>query len=181
MKKLAIPILAVMGNKDTGKTALIEELLKEFSRRGYKVGAVKHIPHPDFTIDTPNTDTWRYVNANAKVAAAVSPDEITIIRKIPKADASLDIVLKHINPDEVDLIIIEGFKEQSKDIAHIPKILIVKSKDEIIPPGLQINEIVIADSPQDNSKIPYFPPEEIKRIADMFESTLKKKENQGPS
>lgn len=172
---MTTPILAIIGYKETGKTTLIEDLTKEFSSRGYKVGAVKHIPHPDFTIDTPNTDTWRYAQANAKVVVAVSPSEIAVIRRVPEADISLDTALKFIVPNEVDLIIIEGFKQQTKDRTDIPKIIVLNAKAEVSFLESYVNIIMaIADDPlkKYNAKIPFFTLKEIEKIADIIEATF---------
>ncbi|MCJ7493551.1 MAG: molybdopterin-guanine dinucleotide biosynthesis protein B, partial [Deltaproteobacteria bacterium] len=37
-----IPIGSIVGKSDSGKTTLIEKLIPELARRGYKVATVKH-------------------------------------------------------------------------------------------------------------------------------------------
>ncbi len=171
------PKVAVIGTKDGGKTRLIEALTRELSKRGYKVETVKHIPHTDFTIDTPNTDTWRHAQAGARTVVAVSPHEIVVIRKALEADASLDEALKLTESDEVDIVIIEGFKRQIKDRLDIPKIVVLKSKDDVHFLDSQKNVIMaVTDTPEDyNLNLPCFTYEEIKRIVDILEAIFKKK------
>ena len=35
-------IITVVGTKNTGKTTLVTMIVKELSKRGYKVGTIKH-------------------------------------------------------------------------------------------------------------------------------------------
>ena len=45
-------ILAVVGNSESGKTTVIEILIKGLTKRGYTVASAKNIPEPEFSIDT---------------------------------------------------------------------------------------------------------------------------------
>ena len=56
-------VIAVVGTKGSGKTTTIEYLISRLSDEGYKVGSIKHVHHPDFSIDTDGTDTWRHTRA----------------------------------------------------------------------------------------------------------------------
>ncbi|HCW93969.1 MAG TPA: molybdopterin-guanine dinucleotide biosynthesis protein B, partial [Flexistipes sinusarabici] len=40
-----IPVLSIVGSSDCGKTTLLENLIRELSGRGYKVGTIKHDVH----------------------------------------------------------------------------------------------------------------------------------------
>jgi len=44
-----IPIISVVGKSDSGKTTLIERIIPELTKRGYRVATVKHDVH-DFDI-----------------------------------------------------------------------------------------------------------------------------------
>ncbi len=54
-----IPIISVVGKSDVGKTTLLEKLLVELKKRGYRVATIKHDVH-GFNIDQPGKDTWRH-------------------------------------------------------------------------------------------------------------------------
>lgn len=69
-----IKTLRIVGNKKSGKTALIEALSREFIGRGFKVAALKTTSH-DHDFDRPDTDTWRYRKAGCDSAVLVSPGE----------------------------------------------------------------------------------------------------------
>lgn len=46
----------IIGRKDSGKTTLVVELVKRFSRLNYRVGTIKHTHH-DHELDTPGKDS----------------------------------------------------------------------------------------------------------------------------
>ena len=45
-----IPIISIVGKSDSGKTTLIEKLVPELTRRGYRIATVKHDIH-GFEVD----------------------------------------------------------------------------------------------------------------------------------
>jgi len=121
-------VVAVIGRKKSGKTAIIELLTKELVGRGYKVAAVKHIPEPKFTIDQEGKDTWRFVQAGATTVISVSEHEIATIERMNTNDISLERILQKCKDN--DLVLIEGFRDLVSKNSEIAKILIVTSADE---------------------------------------------------
>ncbi|MEM3881660.1 MAG: molybdopterin-guanine dinucleotide biosynthesis protein B [Candidatus Bathyarchaeia archaeon] len=120
--------IAVVGTKKSGKTTTIENLIRELTQRGYKVAAIKHIPEPDFTIDTPGKDTWRYAKAGAKTIISAAANEIAVIEKVEALNVPLLALLKKCRGS--DIAFIEGFKKLVAQKRSIPKIVVVKSPDE---------------------------------------------------
>ena len=53
------PIISIVGNSNSGKTTLIEKLIPELKKRGYRVGVIKHAHH-GFNIDKKGKDSWRH-------------------------------------------------------------------------------------------------------------------------
>lgn len=74
-------VVAITGFRKAGKTTIIEGLVRELSKRGYRVGTIKHIRERGFTIDEPGKDTWRHGRAGAKVIACLAPRETAVITK----------------------------------------------------------------------------------------------------
>ncbi|MEM3770445.1 MAG: molybdopterin-guanine dinucleotide biosynthesis protein B [Candidatus Bathyarchaeia archaeon] len=122
-------VIAVLGGKESGKTTTIEALTRELTRRGYKVAAVKHIPEKDFTIDTKGKDTWKFAEAGAKTVVSISPKEIAIIEKNSTKDFSLETIMEKCR--DSDIILIEGFRKILGENLNVPKIVTVKSEEEI--------------------------------------------------
>ncbi len=105
-----IPVLSVVGKSDSGKTTLIEKLLKELKARGYRVATIKHDVH-GFDLDQPGKDTWRHAQAGAGTVVISSPQKIAMIKRVEQ-ELSLDQVIQYIT--DVDLIITEGYKRADK-------------------------------------------------------------------
>ena len=120
-------VIAVVGTKKSGKTTTTEKLITELTKRGYKVAAIKHIPEPDFTIDTPGKDTWRYAQAGAKTVISVATKETATIEKTTTIP-TVETLLKQCTGN--DVVFIEGLKKQVAQNQAIPKIAVVKTKIE---------------------------------------------------
>jgi molybdopterin-guanine dinucleotide biosynthesis protein MobB len=39
---MAVPVISIVGNSESGKTILIEKLIPALKKRGYHVGSIKH-------------------------------------------------------------------------------------------------------------------------------------------
>lgn len=63
--------LHIIGRKNHGKTTLVVELVREFARRGIRVGTVKHTHH-DHQLDVPGKDSHQHQQAGAEVVGVLS-------------------------------------------------------------------------------------------------------------
>jgi molybdopterin-guanine dinucleotide biosynthesis protein B len=122
-------IVAVVGSSNSGKTTAVEALIKGLTKKGYTVASAKHIPAPDFTIDTEGKDTWRYAKAGASAVLSVAPNELTAIKKVDTTEYSLEQVIAEF--PEVDIIILEGFKGLIGQNTSVPKLVTAKTVNEI--------------------------------------------------
>ena len=57
---MVLKIIDVAGLKKSGKTTVVENLVTGFKKRGYKVGTIKKIHIPEFSIDQEGKDTFRH-------------------------------------------------------------------------------------------------------------------------
>jgi molybdopterin-guanine dinucleotide biosynthesis protein B len=169
------PAIAVVGAKKVGKTTTTEKLITELTRRGYKVAAIKYISEPDFTMDTPGKDTWRYQQAGAKTIIAVSPNETATIEK---EATPLTALLKKC--EDNDIILIEGFKKTVAKKTTIPKIAVVTTQEEAAA-ALEAYKPIIAFSGPYNTKpaspdTPYADAtKNPEKLVDLIEKTILKK------
>ena len=114
-----IPVISIVGGKsNSGKTTLLEKMIREAKRRGWRVATLKHDVH-GFEMDQPGKDTWRHGQAGADVVALSSPHKIAILESVT-GDQPLDEVLARIQG--VDVIFTEGYKSGNK-----PKIEVFRS------------------------------------------------------
>lgn len=113
-----IPVVSFVGKSDSGKTTLLEKVIKELKSKGIRLAIIKHDAH-SFDIDKPGKDTWRHAQAGADIVAISSPAKMSIIEKVDK-ELTLDEVIAKIS--NVDIILTEGFKRENK-----PKIEVFRS------------------------------------------------------
>jgi molybdopterin-guanine dinucleotide biosynthesis protein B len=170
-------VIAVVGSKSSGKTTTIEILTRELTKRGYKIAAVKHIPEPNFTIDTTGKDTWRFAKSGAKTIISIAPNEIATIEKTKKGFTLNEILQKCKNHD---FVLIEGFRNLVSKNKDIPKIVTVKSSEEASEALKTFSPILAFTGPHSPKnqklKVPYVNmfknPE---KIADIVEKSVKKR------
>ena len=96
-------IYCVCGEKNSGKTTLVTELIPLLAQRGCLVATVKHDGH-DFEPDVPGTDSFRHRKAGAYgtvslFGSSFSGDEG--VRRITEQELFLHF-------PEADIILVEG-------------------------------------------------------------------------
>jgi len=106
-----IPIVSIVGKSDSGKTTLIEKLVPELTRRGFRVATVKHDTH-GFEIDKEGKDSWRHRKAGSYTTVISSSRKLAVIRSMDH-DASLGEIRDRFIQD-VDIIIAEGYKKDKE-------------------------------------------------------------------
>jgi len=113
-------VIGVIGYKNSGKTTLIEEILKHSDK---KIAVIKHTKE-DVELDRVGTDTYRLSNAGAKITV-LATDKKTVFFT-DRMD--LENILSVLSDYNIDFVIIEGFKEGLKRL-NIPKIVMLKDKE----------------------------------------------------
>jgi len=103
-------VLSIIGKSKSGKTTLIEKLIPELNSRGLRVGTVKHAHH-GFEIDHPGKDSFRHREAGAEIVVLSSKDKIAVQRNIQE-ETSLNEIIQTYFPANLDVILVEGFKEE---------------------------------------------------------------------
>ena len=114
------PAVAFVARSGTGKTTLVEFLIREMRRRGYRIGALKHDAHR-FEIDRPGKDSARFTAAGAEVMVLVSNDTMAMVQK-PHQRPPLDKLLGEWFTG-LDLVMVEGYKT-----SDLPKVEIHRAE-----------------------------------------------------
>jgi molybdopterin-guanine dinucleotide biosynthesis protein B len=112
--------VAVVGGKHSGKTTVIENVLRQLKTRGYRVGVVKEMVRIP-TLDAPEKETNRYGEAGAETIVAIPRSETVIFFK---NRLSLGEVLSHLQG--LDYVLLEGFESEKK----LPRIVAAKTSEE---------------------------------------------------
>ncbi|MCL2134298.1 MAG: molybdopterin-guanine dinucleotide biosynthesis protein B [Candidatus Bathyarchaeota archaeon] len=134
----------MVGRSGSGKTVTIEYLISQLFAEGYKIGAIKHIHHEGFTIDTVGKNTWRYAQAGAEIVVAISPNEEVIIKKKMRETENLEQIIDILKKDEIDIIFIEGYHGLIAKKADVFKILTAKNNVCLQEILLEIDEPIFA-------------------------------------
>jgi molybdopterin-guanine dinucleotide biosynthesis protein B len=155
-------VIAAVGTSGSGKTTTLEYLISHLSAQGYKIGSIKHVHHEGFTMDKEGTNTWRYAKAGAKVIAAISPEEIAILKKTDAALNDLDQVISLLEREQLDIIFIEGFHSLIAKRTDVPKLITAEDEANLkrtlegtAEPILAVTGVISQNKPQINwLKIP---------------------------
>jgi len=154
------PIVSIVGKSKSGKTTLMEGLIRELKSRGCRVGTIKHTPQ-GMAFDVPDKDSWRHIQAGSEVTAISSPHQVVLIKPVTPA-LTLDEIARLIGED-CDIILAEGFKQGSA-----PKIEV--HRREVGPPLSAVKKLIAiaTDEPLD-TKTRQFSLQDIKGLADLLE------------
>jgi len=116
-------LVAAVGRSGSGKTTTIEYLISRLTGEGVSVGAVKHVHHKGFTMDTEGKNTWRFAKAGAKTIVAVSPDEVAIIRKTTTEYNDFEKIIALLEAEKLNVVFVEGLHSLTGKRSDIVKIV----------------------------------------------------------
>jgi len=126
-----LPIISILGYKDSGKTRLISQICAKLIDKGFKILPVKHIPHKDFTINNTDKDTSKLRKCCRYSAYFAESLEFGLIISNFNRDELFETLLKIYNTLQLDLIILEGFSKYVLKNDKIIKIVCVKNIEDI--------------------------------------------------
>lgn len=164
-----IPVLSIVGRSNTGKTTLIEGLIPELKKRGYRVATIKHNLH-GFDVDKPGKDSWRHRAAGAVTVVLSSPELVTVFETPDREYGIAELSERYIK--DADIVLTEGYKGNP-----LPKIEVFRSElkqDLLCSPGDNLIAIAGDRRPADFG-IPYLDLNDYRGIADIIEKVFLKK------
>jgi molybdopterin-guanine dinucleotide biosynthesis protein MobB len=80
--------LHVIGGKNHGKTTLVTDLVREFTRRGIVVGTIKHTHH-EHELDVPGKDSHSHRIAGAAAVGILSPSMTAIFLPVKSSQSGV--------------------------------------------------------------------------------------------
>jgi len=117
---MTVKAISFVAKSGTGKTTLVEKVIAELKRRGYRVGALKHDAYR-FDIDHPGKDSYRFTAAGADTMVITSPEKLALVKKHATAPPIEELLATYFA--DVDIVLTEGFKKSA-----LPKIEVYRAE-----------------------------------------------------
>ena len=99
-------IILIVGLKNTGKTSLTGKIIKELTRRNFKVASIKH-SHHQMEMDHEGTDTYKQMEAGSDFVVGIGGRTYFNINERLDLERILFLIKLIEDPD---FVVIEGFK-----------------------------------------------------------------------
>jgi molybdopterin-guanine dinucleotide biosynthesis protein MobB len=134
------PVVSIVAKSGTGKTTLLDKLIAEMKRRGYRVGAIKHDAH-SFDIDREGKDSWRLTRAGADTMLITSPEKLAMVKQYQAEEEPSLAASVAAYCGDMDIVLTEGFKKSS-----MPKIEVHRRErsETLICRGQDLDPTLIA-------------------------------------
>ena len=130
-------VVAIIGRKNSGKTTLVTEIIRELRRQDLVVSSLKHHSHDDFDIDIPGKDSYQHHLAGTEATAIASATRFAMVEDWrtegmyalqQQANTAISLL------PASNVVIVEGFKQA----------------------GLPAIEVFRQDNPRDVEAVPEF-------------------------
>ncbi len=160
-------VIGVTGYKKSGKTTLVEKLVRHFVTQGYRVSTVKHAHH-SFDIDHEGRDSFRHRAAGATEVAVVSYRLWALMHEVKdEPEPTLADTLARLSP--CDLVIVEGYKRDRH-----PKIEVrdLKFDHPTLSPSDPTVVAIAASGPIEGESVPVFDRDDVATIAAFITAQL---------
>ncbi len=154
------PIVCFVGHSNSGKTTLIEKLIPELTREGYRIATIKHAGH-GFDLDTEGKDSWRHKRAGASQVVVLSKGSLAMFTDVPEELPVEEVRDRFVN-DGIDLIIAEGWKSEG-----FPKVVVVREELQEVNVSLEGLLAVASIKPIDTDA-PWFDRDDVQGLAKII-------------
>lgn len=114
MKNKKIPLLGIVAYSGTGKTTLLKQLIPYLRQRGIRTGLIKHTHH-DVDVDTPGKDSYELRKSGADQTMVACNNRWALMTETPQQDWDLEYLATRFDSDNLDMILVEGFKHEDID------------------------------------------------------------------
>ena len=158
---MIVPVLAIVGKSDSGKTTVASYLIEALTQEGYRIAAAKHCPH-GHEIDHPESDTGRLRGAGAVTVVASSPSKVTTVETVGR-DITLESIVTTMAPG-IDLVIAEGYKDSA-----VPKVLVADGEGP--HPDVE-NVVAVVTRDTVEREVPTYHPDNLRQLADKVRGDL---------
>ena len=106
-------LIQIVGRSNSGKTTFIKDLIPALKKRG-NVAVIKHLGDHEYILEK-EKDTTGFFDAGADISVGIDADKAIVALRTN----ALDKMLHLLADQNMDFVVIEGFKQRS-----FPKIVI---------------------------------------------------------
>ncbi len=146
--------ICIVGEKNSGKTTLIEALVAIFSRQKYRTTTVKHTSH-HHQFDIPGKDSYRHRQAGSTFTMVAGKNEIACYMDNNK---EYEKAIRQIISSNSDICFTEGNRQSA-----FPKILLTRNLNDDFP---ELHNIAATYGPKINrDDYPHFDTDDIGGLA----------------
>ena len=153
-----IPVLGFAAYSGTGKTTLIERLIKNLKIQGLRIAVIKHDAH-QIDVDREGKDSWRFTQAGAEISIVSSLEKTACIEQRP---LRFEQVIAKVH--DVDLILVEGYKKEPLTQIGICR----KETGKDFPDDLSRYVAIVTDIEEIKTDVAKFGFEEIDKLTEFI-------------
>lgn len=124
MDQKPIPVIQIVGYKNSGKTTCVTHLTQALSKKGLKIATIKHHGHGGEPSEKEDTDTFLHKQAGAKLTS-VKGNKTWVLTYTDDDDIDLNHMISLYKNFPINAILIEGFKN-----AIYPKIVMLRENTD---------------------------------------------------
>jgi molybdopterin-guanine dinucleotide biosynthesis protein MobB len=159
MRQTKLPTLGIAAFSGTGKTRLLVKLIPLLKTSGLRLGVIKHAHH-NVEVDHPGKDSYLLRKAGAGRVLLASSRRWALMVEEADKEPDLDTLLKRLDPTQLDLVLVEGFRHLRfpKIELHRPALgkpllfpddptVIAFATDAVVPPATRVPLLDINDAP----------------------------------
>lgn len=157
---MIVPVISVVGSKNSGKTTVAKELIAELAGRGLRVAAAKH-SHHEFNFSEEGRDTTLFTDAGAQSVIFVGDKQTAVFRRFEEEE-KLKVALARYAA-EADVLVAEGWRKSA-----LPKILVFLQEEVAAETEYPANVVAVVCPAKLPLDVPHFAPDKVKELADFL-------------
>jgi len=154
-------IVHITGRSRNGKTTLIVELVREITRRGLRVGTLKHSGH-DHELDKPGKDSYRHRQAGAVPAAITTPGQTAVYLPVSPAEEPLERLAPLFK--NCDIILVEGYIDGPGKKVEVWRAAV--GKEPLFKERTEVLAVITDDTVE--TALPVLPRSDVSGLADFL-------------
>jgi molybdopterin-guanine dinucleotide biosynthesis protein MobB len=154
--------LGIVGAKNSGKTTVIEQLVRNLVENGVRIATAKHTSH-SHRFDTPGKDSHRHREAGAALTVVVSEEEMAIFARPDTLEWAR---IQELIDRQFDIWLVEGDRRSDR-----AKVLVTRRLGDLARP-LPSNIIATIGPERVDGVAPHFDSNDVNGLGSFVVDTI---------